>query len=289
MRKILFLFLFLTSSALAHYDWHIETRAGIGPAWHEFLSIQHFDFGPALNLIQQERIITNFDYMPYFQGSVRGHLGEHFNIEIAPSGGFLHHGRAIISDFAIEQFVREVSLHATIAIVDVHVGFEAPLGASQCTINPLIGYAFNKQKLYFAILQSPNTYSLINTWGGPYIGLEGTWLTSQAWCLRASYKAVFGQMSSRLAIDFATPVGFATNPPNSIRHASNFGDIFAFEAAYNCSPCWRVGTNLNYTQYRNHTCGRIELCESVEGLRSTVLQKIFWEQLSLTFFAEYVY
>ncbi len=295
LNKLFILFFLLLIMQVQSSDQYLETRFGVGPAWHNFYSLQNFVFDPPLKSPDLEMFKElNFDLMFYAEGMIRWFSGDYLNAQIIAGGGALHRGQITINDYvAINpekslQFVKQTVVDGSVATIDVNIGTEFYLETACLWFNPLLGFLYNKENLFLCAIGNVDTYKVNNAWRGGYIGTELALYASEALRFKALYKFVVGGVKSILDVH-ATPTKrlIIPHPSHSVRSARMFGSVVGFEFRYNHSRCWHLGSTIVFSHYRNHDPGCVSLSEQVPLLKQTRLQKIFWEELAWTFFAEY--
>jgi|GEM_PF-3013936 len=292
-------------------DWDIQTRFALGPAWHQIFLYQTYTLVPGVIteaiVPQAESFVTNYDTLPYFEGSGRCWLGNHVSSEVCLSGGFLHKGYGNVNyfvDFAPAgeefnfQFVRTARTEIDLIVFDINVGYSVFSKNTCWNINPLVGYVRNSQNINFSVKQSPLRYVVHNNWHGPYIGLEAFGCPCSTVLLRAFYKCVIGKESSWTAykgdlfLDSGENAFTAVTDPSYARwHGSVIGNLFGLEAQYMVWKDWNIGTNIQYWLYDLQKTRPLSFDSIYRDVVYTAacIKKLKWQQVVWTFFVEVVF
>ena len=282
----------------------LQMRLSLGPSWHKFFSQERYFLTPQgflLFFTPLEVLETQNDVMPYFEGYVRSYLGQHVNIQCTAGGGFFKKSISQATDFLstspdiLVYLVPEEHdplLSATIRTIDLQSGVEWNIKNSALFLNPLLGYAYNQERLRFCFLDIDRSYVLHNIWQGPYIGLEAS-LSWAPFFMRSFYKWVIGQLHMKMrshTVPLEFPFIQSSNAPFSYGTASMLGNIFGFEGSYAFYSCWRVGTRFMYEHYANLKSVPVTSVPQQKNLFLKVqFERVRWNQLIWLFFLEYMF
>src|SRR3990167_5105215 len=212
-KKFLLLALLLIHEPLCSFEWRVENRISLAPAWQSFYSYTEFELSPQAFVpiqSQAEEVKTGLIMMPYFEGRSRVYLGEHINFQIAAGGGFFHNKSLNIIDYlffvvtptdiASTSFVLPARTDNNLVTVDVQGGSQWCCGCAWMSLNPLVGYVYNQQKFFSSFLDIPGTMNINTKWSGPYVGIEGALYPTDRVTLRGLYKCVLGRVHSLIGV-----------------------------------------------------------------------------------------
>jgi len=307
IKKIINVLLLLWSSygLSAYKKPTLNVRFALGPSWHNFFSYESFILTEEAKRDEETPqtafIETPFQPMLYAEGLLRLRLGKYAHCTAFAGGGHFSKGQgglnyliAIIDATFPTPFLRPIQISGAIALFDIQGGTNFAFCNKRYSLNPLVGYTFNREKFKLTVPQSIVRYAMDNHWKGPYLGLEGSLAITHKLSLSGWYKFVFATVQSqfnRLTPSFdpqSFPI-FRILPDalQSCRYARARGNLFNIQAQYQCSSRYTIGSACTYLHYKNHCPGSVRFApQNIVGVQGAVLNQILWQQVMWAFFIE---